>query len=137
MAKKVTKNPATRPKRKTAASARKSRATGINAKSTAKARERTRSKSRPKAKTENTMSASDALVGLLESPLVADILAAGAAAALASFTHHSLSRRRESGSKQALKDAAKAAATAMGSRLSEELDEILESAKSKAKREGA
>ena len=80
------------------------------------------------------MSASDALVGLLESPLVADVLAAGAAAALAAFTHHRLTRRRDSNSKLALKNAAKAAATAMGARLSEEFDEILES--SKTKREG-
>ena len=79
------------------------------------------------------MSASDALIGLIESPLVADVLAAGAAAALASFTHHRLTRRRDSNSRIALKDAAKAAATAMGARLSEEFDEILESAK-KAKR---
>ena len=79
------------------------------------------------------MSASDALVGLLESPLVADVLAAGAAAALASFTHHRLTRRRGGSSKQALKDAAKAAATAMGARLSDEIDDILEASK-KAKR---
>lgn len=83
------------------------------------------------------MSAGEALVGLLESPLVADILAAGAAAALASFTHHSLSRRKQGGSAKALKDAAKAAGTAMSARLTEEFDEILEAAKAKAKREGA
>jgi hypothetical protein len=45
-----------------------------------------------------------------------------------------VSRRREGGSKQALKNAAKAAAAAMGARLSEEFDEILQSAK-KSKRE--
>lgn len=83
------------------------------------------------------MSAADALVGLIESPLVADVLAAGAAAALASFTHHQLSRRRESGTKQALKDAASAAATAMAARLSEEVEEILEASKANAKRSGA
>ena len=75
------------------------------------------------------MSVSDALVGLLESPLVADVIAAGAAAALASFTHHRLTRRRDSNSKEALKDAAKAAAAAIGARLSDEWDEILESSK--------
>ena len=79
------------------------------------------------------MSAADALVGLIESPLVADIIAAGAAAALASFTHHRLSRRRETGTKQALKDAAGAAATAMAARLSEELEEILDAGKASAK----
>jgi len=89
-----------------------------------------------RSKAQSPMSASDALVGLLESPLVADILAAGAAAALASFTQHRLTRRAEGNSKQALKGAAKAAAAAMGARLSEELDEILESAKSRVKSEG-
>ncbi len=83
-----------------------------------------------------SLSASDALAGLLESPLVADVLAAGAAAALASFTHHRLTRRRDSNSKQAVKNAARAAAVAMGVRLSEEWDEILESSK-RAKREEA
>ena len=73
--------------------------------------------------------AADALAGLLESPLVADVLAAGAAAALASITHHRLTRRRQSSSKEALKEAAKSAAAAMGARLSEEFEEILESAK--------
>jgi len=82
-----------------------------------------------KRRAETPKSAADALVGLLESPLVADILAAGAAAALAAFAHHSMSRRSEGGSKQALKNAAKAAAAAMGTRLSDELDEIMKSAK--------
>lgn len=86
-----------------------------------------------KRKPEGAMSASDALVGLLESPLVADVLAAGAAAALASFTHHRLTRRRDGNSKQALKDAGKAAAAAIGARLSEEWDEIVASSK-RAKR---
>ena len=109
MAKKVTRKPA--------ASAKKKPAPKRN------------SKPKTSAPPESTMSASDALVGLLESPLVADVLAAGAAAALASFTHHRLTRRRESNSRIALKDAAKAAAAAMGARLSEEFDEILESSK--------
>jgi hypothetical protein len=121
MAKSVTKKSAAPAKRKSAARrpARKPASAAATAKKQP-ARATT---------TETGMSASDALFGLLESPLVADVLAAGAAAALASFTHHRLTRRRDSNSKQALKDAAKAAATAMGARLSEELDEILESSK--------
>ena len=75
------------------------------------------------------MSAADALKGVLESALVADILAAGAAAALASFTHHRFSKRSDGGSKQALKSAAKAAGAAMTARISAEWDEILEAAK--------
>jgi hypothetical protein len=129
MAKKVTKKSGGSPPRK-AAQKKASRATP----------KRTSSKKRaakPKARPETSMSAGEALVGLLESPLVADILAAGAAAALASFTHHSLSRRKEGGSAKALKDAAKAAGTAMSARLTEEFDEIIEAAKAKTKREGA
>jgi hypothetical protein len=127
MAKKVTKTTAAPAKRKPAA------------KRKTPAAKRTKPKSSPRPrqqKAESAMTASDALVGLLESPLVADVLAAGAAAALASFTHHRLTRRRDSNSKVALKDAAKAAATAMGARLSEEFDEILESAKKTKRGEG-
>lgn len=125
MAKKALKKSAAPAERKPAS---KRKAPG--AKRTAKPKASPRPRS---AAAESGMSASDALIGLIESPLVADVLAAGAAAALASFTHHRLTRRRDSNSRIALKDAAKAAATAMGARLSEEFDEILESAK-KAKR---
>ena len=118
MAKKVTKKPASQAKKKPA---------------TAKRSASPKRSLPPRRQKESAMSASDALAGLLESPLVADVLAAGAAAALASFTHHRLTRRRDSNAKVALKDAAKAAAVAMGARLSEEFDEILESSK-KAKR---
>jgi hypothetical protein len=128
MAKKVTKTTAAPAKRKPAAK-RKTPA----AKRTAKPKSSPRPRQQ---KAESAMTASDALAGLLESPLVADVLAAGAAAALASFTHHRLTRRRDSNSKVALKDAAKAAATAMGARLSEEFDEILESAKKTKRGEG-
>jgi len=82
------------------------------------------------------MTAAEALTGLLESPLVADIIAAGAAAALASFTQHSLSKRREGGSKAALKNAAKAAAAAISARVKAEFEEIAKSAK-EARREEA
>jgi hypothetical protein len=87
------------------------------------------------AKREPGMSAADALMGLLESPLVADILAAGAAAALAAFAQRGLSRRQDRSSKTVLKNAAKAAATAMGARIAEEIDEIL--AKSKETKRAA
>jgi hypothetical protein len=87
------------------------------------------------AKREPGMSAADALMGLLESPLVADILAAGAAAALAAFAQRGLSRRQDRSSKTVIKNAAKAAATAMGARIAEEIDEIL--AKSKETKRAA
>ena len=93
------------------------------------ARPKSAKRSAPGPKAESGKSAADAVIGLLESPVVADVLAAGAAAALAAFTQHSLSRRKEGGSKRALKNAAKAAAAAMGTRISEEFEEIMESAK--------
>ncbi len=69
--------------------------------------------------------AADALIQLIESPLVADLLAVGATAALAAIASSSL-RKGDDGRKSssALKAAAKAAAAAMGRRLSTEIDEI-------------
>jgi hypothetical protein len=131
MAKKATKKPSGSRRPKTAASRRaatsKGQPTAAKSKSSGKAGKR----GAPGRK--SSQSAADAISGLLESPLVADVLAAGAAAAMASFTHHSLSRNAEGGSKQALKDAAKAAAAAMGARLSTEFDEVMKSANKKPK----
>ena len=81
-------------------------------------------------KSEGINGAADALVKLLESPLVAELLALGASAALASFT----AQRFRSGddgrsTRRALKAAVKSAGAAMGSRLATEFDEIRESAK--------
>lgn len=115
---------ATRSKQKAPKKASKAAAAGKKRKNAATV------KAAPVAKSgANANGAADAIVGLLESPLVADILATGAAAALASITHHRLTRRREASSRQALKEAVKSAAAAMGARLSEEFEEILESAK--------
>ena len=93
------------------------------------ARPRQSQRVKPEPEAEGGKSAADAVIGLLESPIVADVLAAGAAAALAAFTQHSLSRRKEGGSKRALKSAAKAAAAAMGARISEEFEEIMDAAR--------
>lgn len=68
----------------------------------------------------------DALIKLLQSPLVIDLLAVGATAALAAITEHRSSRAEGAAgnSKKALKAAGKAAATAVGRRLANEFDEI-------------
>lgn len=73
----------------------------------------------------------DALLKLLESPLVADLLAVGATAALASIseTRHSRRTGADGKSSQAAKTAAKAAAAAIGRRLSAEFEEIKKAAK--------
>ena len=74
--------------------------------------------------------AADALIQLIESPLVADLLAVGATAALAAIASSSL-RKGDDGrrSSSALKAAGKAAAAAMGRRLSTEIDEIRNSSR--------
>jgi hypothetical protein len=68
----------------------------------------------------------DALIKLLQSPLVIDLLAVGATAALAAITEHRSSREQGAvrNPKRALKAAGKAAASAVGRRLANEFDEI-------------
>ena len=87
-------------------------------------------------KSEGINGAADALVKLLESPLVAELLALGANAALASFTAQRF-RSTDDGrsTRRALKMAVKSAGAAMGSRLATEFDEIRKSA-SKAREAG-
>ena len=77
-----------------------------------------------------TDNAMDLLVKLLESPLVADLLAVGATAALSAITASRFSRRdgEERKSGNAVKSAGKAAAAAIGRRLKEEFDAIREAA---------
>jgi hypothetical protein len=87
------------------------------------------------AKARSPSGASDAVRKLLESPLVADLLAVGATAALAAIAEHGFGGGKSEGHKtsKAIKQAGKAAATAMGRRLSTEFDEIKKtSAKAKA-----
>ena len=73
----------------------------------------------------------DALLKLLESPLVADLLAVGATAALAAVAESRHSRRTGADAKsgKTVKAAGKAAAAAIGRRLSTEFDEIKKAAK--------
>ena len=85
---------------------------------------RTASKPRPASE----LTAKEAIVGILESPLVAEVIAAGAAAALSTITQQALSKRG-GGTAKALKDAALAAGAAMGARLALEADEIMKVAK--------
>ncbi len=75
--------------------------------------------------------ASAAVLKLLQSPLVADLLAVAATAALAALAEHGFSRsggdKRRAG--RAVKEAGKAAAIAIGRRLSNEFDEVRKAAK--------
>jgi hypothetical protein len=74
----------------------------------------------------------DGFVKLLQSPLVAELVAVAATAALAALAEHGFtsaggSRGKRAG--KAVKQAGKAAAAAVGRRLSNEIDEIKKAAK--------
>ena len=78
--------------------------------------------------------AADAVVNLLQSPLVADLVAVAAGAALAALAEHGLRKGSKAKSKSAgnaVKEAGKAAAAAVGRRLSSEVEEIRAAAKTK------
>lgn len=77
--------------------------------------------------------ASDAFVKLLQSPLVAELVAVAATAALASLAEHGFSSSQGTRGKRAgkaVKEAGKAAAAAVGRRLGAEIDEIRAASKS-------
>ena len=85
----------------------------------------------------STDNASEAFIKLLQSPLVAELVAVAATAALASLAEHGFStggggsRGKRAG--KAVKEAGKAAATAIGRRLGNELDEIRKASKAAKK----
>ena len=83
--------------------------------------------------------ATDTLVKLIESPLVADLLAVGATAAVAAITESRSGRKSDPTykSSRALKAAAAAAASAIGRRLQTEVDEIRKVAKEAGAKRGA
>jgi len=79
----------------------------------------------------------DALLKLLESPLVADLLAVGATAALSAVAESRFSRRDDGHkSSRTVKNAGKAAAAAMGRRINEELEAIRSAAKEASAKAG-
>lgn len=73
----------------------------------------------------------EAFIKLLQSPLVADLLAVAATAALAALAEHGFSKSGSGGKRagRAVKEAGKAAAAAIGRRLGNEIDEIRSTAK--------
>ena len=79
------------------------------------------------------MDAGEAFVKLLQSPLVAELVAVAATAALASLAEHGFTSRDGSSTGKragrAVKAAGKAAAAAVGRRLGTEIDEIRKAAK--------
>ena len=77
------------------------------------------------------LTAADALYKLLESPLVAELLAIGATAALGAIAESRFGRKSDAGRKSgnSVKAAGKAAAAAIGRRLSSEVEEIRKASK--------
>jgi len=96
-----------------------------------KAAKRSPSAPRSPGRRSSDLSAADALFKLLESPLVAELLAVGATAALAAIAESRFSRKGVEGrtAKAAVKSAGKAAAAAIGRRLSNEVEEIRKASK--------
>lgn len=124
-------------KSSTAKTASKPGARSARPKASAPRKSGAKSKSGGGGKASQANGAADALVKLIESPLVAELLAIGASAALASLAAGRFGRGDEGqGTRRALKTAAKSAATAMGTRLATEVEEIRKASKPKAN-EGA
>lgn len=78
--------------------------------------------------------AGEVFIKFLQSPLVTDLLAVAATAALASLAEHGVTNRDKGGKPakragKAAKAAGKAAANAIGRRLTEEIDEIRKASK--------
>jgi hypothetical protein len=92
------------------------------AKSGAKAKTKGKAKS-----TRKSNSSVDALARLAEHPIVADLIAVGATAAVAAIAHGMSSKSNKTNA-HAVKDAGKAAATAIGLRLVQEFKAVRDSA---------
>lgn len=89
-----------------------------------------------KAKTQSAKStgAAEALFKLAEHPIVADLLAVGATAAVAAIVKSRSDDKGGRKSTRAVKDAGKAAAAAIGARLVEEFRAVKESAEAASKK---
>ena len=124
MAKKATAKPGTGGKK----TQKKSRSSASTGRSVAVRRSQTRSE-------DSQPDIVDALIKLLQSPLVIDLLAVGATAALAAITESRSSRTHgvAGNSKKTLKAAGKAAAAAVGRRIQNEFEEITAASKRSAK----
>ena len=76
----------------------------------------------------------DGLAKLVDHPLVADLLAAGAIAAVAAIAEHQFGKGKGQSSSKLVKSAGKAAASAMGRRLMGDLGAITSAATNAAKK---
>lgn len=96
-------------------------------------------KAAPRRASRSTSSGID-VTKLIDHPLVADLLAVGAMAAVAAIADHNVKTRTgeaESGSSKAVKAAGKAAAAAIGKRLLTEVDAVRKASKRPEARRGS
>jgi len=100
----------------------------------AKASSAPKSKSKPKPESKSKRSSSfDNFAKLVDHPLLADLLAAGALAAVAVIAEHKFGDKNQSSSK-AIKTAGKAAAAAIGKKLLGEFGMVADAASKAAKK---
>lgn len=86
-----------------------------------------------KASRKETNGGLEALARIIDHPLVADLLAAGAVAAVAAIAEHQLGSKKQSSSKL-VKSAGQAAASAIGRKLKDEFGAISDAATDAAKK---
>ena len=128
-----------RPRGAKAATAKKTKAAPAGKpKKSASKKAKAATKPRPAARRAAAASSSGFdLVKLIDHPLVADLLAVGAIAAVAAIAEHNVQTRTgeaERGSSRAVKAAGKAAAAAIGKRLMTEVDAVRKASAAKPKR---
>lgn len=122
----------TRPRKAKKAPARKPAAKTAPRKSTTKAAAGKRKAAPRQSPRRAEPSGFDGLAKLIDHPLVADLLAVGAMAAVAAIADHNVKTRTgeaEAGSSKVVKAAGKAAATAIGKRLMTEVDAVRSASK--------
>ncbi|QIK96395.1 hypothetical protein G7076_08020 [Sphingomonas sp. HDW15A] len=90
-------------------------------------------KKEKKSKASSSTGAADVIFKLAEHPIVAELIAVGATAAVAAIAKGTTDRSGR-GNTRAVKDAGKAAAAAIGARLVEEFKAVKKSAEDKAKK---
>ena len=119
--------------KKASAKAQKPKADKPKAKKPKGATGTKRKTSKPSSKAGN---AADALLKLAEHPIVADLIAVGATAAVAAIVKSKSDKAGKTGSARAVKDAGKAAAAAIGARIVDEFKAVKASADKSAKAKG-
>jgi hypothetical protein len=132
---------ATKPKPMTVKTAAKKPAKGAAKKPTPKKRAAAKSrKAAPRRPEFQRKATTFNIADLIDHPLVADLLAVGAMAAVGAIADHNVKKRTgeaEAGSSRAIKAAGKAAAAAVGKRLMTEVDAIKQASKPKDPKRGS